>query len=198
MKIGYARVSTTDQNLDLQLSALMFAGCEKIFQEKISGTKTDRPELQKMLEQLREGDEVVVWKLDRLGRSLSHLIQLVTGFSDKGVSFSSVQDKIDTGSPAGKLIFHIFCSLAEFEREQTLERTMAGLKEARSQGRTGGRPKGLSKEAEKTARVAESLYRERQYSIEEIARQLSLSKVTLYKYLRTRGIQIGGQDVKTH
>ena len=188
MKIGYARVSTEDQHLDLQLTALKAQGCEKIYQEKISGTKTQRPELTNMLAQLRAGDEVVVWKLDRLGRSLAHLIQLVSDFSEKGVSFSSIQEKIDTSSPSGKLIFHIFCSLAEFERELIRERTMAGLAEAREQGRAGGRPKGLSKEAEKTARMAESLFRDK-HPIEDIARQLSLSKVTVYKYLRSRGIE---------
>lgn len=189
MKIGYARVSTEDQHLDLQLSALKAVGCQTIYQKKISGTKTERPELIKMLEQIREGDEVIVWKLDRLGRSLAHLIQFVSDFSSKHVSFSSIQEKIDTSSPSGKLIFHIFCSLAEFERELIRERTMAGLEEARQNGRAGGRPKGLSKEAEKTARVAESLFRDK-HPIEEIARQLSLSKVTVYKYLRNRGVQI--------
>ncbi|MFD2937099.1 recombinase family protein [Spirosoma flavum] len=153
MKIGYARVSTLDQHLDLQLNALRSAGCELVFQEKISGASTDRPELQKLLQQLRSGDEVVVWKLDRLGRNLSHLVELVTQFEEKGVAFSSVQDKIDTSTPAGKLIFHIFCSLAEFERAQTRERTMAGLVAAKLKGKIGGKPKGLSEEAKKTARV---------------------------------------------
>lgn len=189
MKIGYARVSTTDQSTELQISALKAAGCEKIYSEKMSGTKTDRPELIKLLEQLRPGDEVVVWRLDRLGRSLPHLIQLVNDFSEKQVSFTSLNDKIDTGSPSGKLIFHIFCSLAQFERELIRERTMAGLETARRQGRTGGRPKGLSEDAESVARVAETLFREN-HTVTEIAKRLKKSKVTVYKYLRERGVVI--------
>ncbi|OIN59838.1 recombinase family protein [Arsenicibacter rosenii] len=192
MKIGYARVSTEDQHLDLQLSALTAAGCEKIYQEKISGAKTDRPELARLLEHIRQGDEVIVWKLDRLGRSLPHLVELVTRFADRGVAFTSLQEKIDTSSPSGKLIFHIFCSLAEFERELIRERTNAGIKAAREQGRVGGRPKGLSPAAEKTAKTAEALYRANHH-IQEIARQLGKSKVTIYKYLRSRGIEFQEQ-----
>lgn len=189
MKIGYARVSTFDQHLDLQLNALRNAGCEIIYQEKVSGAGINRPELQVMLQQLRAGDEVVVWKLDRLGRSLSHLIELVTKFSEKAVSFTSIHDKIDTSTPTGKLIFHIFCSLAEFEREQIRKRTLAGLAAAKLKGRTGGKPKGLSEEAKKTARVAESLYKEG-YAIKLIAQQLSVSRQTVYNYLGERGVQL--------
>ena len=188
MKIGYARVSTQDQNLDLQLNALRSVGCEQIFQEKITGGTTDRPELQKMLAQLRTGDEVVVWKLDRLGRNLTHLIELVNLFSEKLVTFSSINDKIDTSTPAGKLIFHIFCSLAEFERSQIRERTMAGLAAAKLNGRTGGKPKGLSEEAKKTARVVESLHREG-HPIKQIGKELGISRTTVYKYLEERGIK---------
>lgn len=187
MKIGYARVSTLDQNLDLQLNALRNAGCDLIYQEKITGGTTDRPELQKMLVQLRPGDEVVVWKLDRLGRNLSHLIELVNLLDEKQVAFSSLNDKIDTSTPAGKLIFHIFCSLAEFERSQIRERTMAGLSAAKLNGRMGGKPKGLSEEAKKTARVVESLHREG-HPIKQIGKQLSISRTTVYKYLRERGV----------
>lgn len=189
MKIGYARVSTEDQQLDLQLNALQQAGCEVIFQEKITGGTTDRPELQQMLQQLRTGDEVVVWKLDRLGRNLTHLIELVNIFADKGVTFTSINDKIDTSTPAGKLIFHIFCSLAEFERAQIRERTMAGLAAARLKGRTGGRPKGLDAEAKKTARVVESLHREG-HPIKQIGKELGLSRTTVYKYLFHRGVSL--------
>lgn len=189
MKFGYARVSTTDQNLTLQLNALQKAGCERVFQEHISGAKADRPELAKMLEMLRDGDEVVVWKLDRLGRSLQHLIDLVAQFDKRGVALASLNDHIDTGTPAGKLVFRIFASLAEFEREVIRERTMAGLAAAKAQGRTGGKPKGLSEEAKKQARVAESLHKEK-YPIKEIARQLSLSRTTVYKYLDHRGVKL--------
>lgn len=188
MKIGYARVSTFDQNLDLQLNALEGAGCEQIFQEKISGGNKDRPELQKMLALLRKGDEVVVWKLDRLGRDMRHLIELVNLFSENQVSFSSINDKIDTGTPAGKLVFHIFCSLAEFERAQVRERTMAGLAAAKLKGRVGGKPKGLSEEAQKLTRVVESLHRDG-FAIKEIAHRLALSRPTVYKYLEYRGIK---------
>ena len=189
MKIGYARVSTEDQNLDLQMNALQREGCRQIFQEKITGGSLDRPQLQKMLEQLRAGDEVVVWKLDRLGRNLSHLIELVNGFADKQVTFTSINDKIDTSTPAGKLIFHIFCSLAEFERAQIRERTLAGLAAARLKGRTGGKPKGLSEDAKKTARVVESLHRDG-HAIKHIAQELSLSRTTVYKYLTYRGVAV--------
>lgn len=188
MKIGYARVSTLDQNLDLQLNALRQAGCEQIYQDKISGAKTDRPQLKRMLEQLRAGDEVVVWKLDRLGRSLQHLIQLVSEFSEKGVSFSSISDNLNTSTPGGKLVFHLFGSLAEFERELIRERTLAGVAAARLKGNTGGKPKGLSEEAKKTARIAESLYKEG-FGIKVIAQQLKLSRTTVYKYLEERGIK---------
>lgn len=188
MKIGYARVSTLDQNLDLQLKALTEVGCQRIFQEKVSGAGKDRPELQLMIDQLRTGDEVVVWKLDRLGRSLTHLIDLVNQFSEKGVVFSSVNDRIDTSTSSGKLIFHIFCSLAEYERTLIKERTMAGLTAAKLRGKTGGKPKGLSEEAKKTARVAESLYREG-YGVKMIASQINKSRTTVYKYLTLRGIK---------
>ena len=185
MKIGYARVSTEDQNLDLQLNALQREGCGQVFQEKITGSTTDRPELQKILQQLRLGDEVVVWKLDRLGRNLSHLIELVNLFAEKLVTFSSVNDKIDTSTPAGKLIFHI---LAQFEREQIRERTMAGLAAAKLNGRTGGKPKGLSEEAKKTTRVVESLYREG-HPIKQIGKELGILRTTVYKYLDERGLK---------
>lgn len=192
MKFGYARVSTSEQNLDMQLKALMAADCDKIYYDTISGTKRDRPQLDELLKVLRSGDEVVVWRLDRLGRSLVHLIELVNGFSEKGISFTSLHDKIDTSSSSGKLIFHIFCSLAEFERELIRERTMAGLESARRQGRTGGRPKGLSEDAESVARIAETLFKEN-HTVTEIAKRLKKSKVTIYKYLRSRDLIINKQ-----
>ena len=191
MKFGYARVSTQDQNLALQLDALKKVGCEKIYQEKISGASTDRPELTKLLEIIRDGDTLVIWKLDRLGRSLVHLVQLVTDLEQRQVGLLSLNDPIDTTTAQGRLVFRIFASLAEFEREVIRERTLAGLASARRRGKLLGRPKGLTKAAEQTARIAESLYKEEKYSVEQIARELTISKTTLYKYLRKRGVQIG-------
>ncbi len=191
MKIGYARVSTKEQNLHRQIDSLKAAGCEKIFADKISGAKFNRPELNLLKAQLRSGDIVVIDKLDRLGRSLKDLISIVSEFESDGVSFISLQDNIDTTTASGKLIFHIFASLAEFERSLISERTKAGLTAARARGRLGGRPKGLSEEAKKTAMAAETLYRTKQHSVSEICGQLGISKPTLYNYLRSRNVQIG-------
>jgi len=148
MKIGYARVSTQDQKLELQLDDLKKYGCETIFKEKMSGKNKTRPQLTRMIDQLRKGDVVVVWKLDRLGRSLKDLIELVSSFREKGVEFVSLKDGIDTGTATGRFTFNIFASLAEFEREIIRERTMAGLEAAKTRGRKGARPKGISKEAQ--------------------------------------------------
>ncbi len=191
MKLGYARVSTQDQNLALQLDALKTAGCDKVFQEKVSGATAERPELRKLLELIREGDTLVIWKLDRLGRSLTNLIGLVTDLEQRHVGLLSLNDPVDTTTAQGRLIFRIFASLAEFEREVIRERTLAGLASARRRGQLLGRPKGLSKGAEQKARIAESLYKEEKYSVEQIARELTISKTTLYKYLRRRGVAIG-------
>jgi len=190
MKIGYARVSTQEQNLSLQVDALNQAGCEQIYQEKVSGSLADRPQLAKLLEMIRVGDTLVIWKLDRLGRSLAHLIGLVSDLEERQIGLLSLNDPVDTTTPQGRLVFRIFASLAEFEREVIRERTMAGLASARRRGQRLGRPKGMSKEAQQTARIAESLYKEKLYSVEQIARELSISKTTLYKYLRQRGAQI--------
>jgi len=138
MLIGYARVSTTDQNLDMQLDALKKAECEKVFQDVASGAKDDRPGLLEVLEFLRPEDTLVVWKLDRLGRSLPHLVQTITDLQNRKIYFMSIQEKIDTTSPGGKLIFHVFSALAEFERDIIRERTLAGLAAARLRGRKGG------------------------------------------------------------
>lgn len=187
MIIGYARVSTKDQKLDTQLDDLQSAGCERIYQEKISGATKERPELQNLIDGLRPGDEVLVWKLDRLGRSLPDLISVVNTFNDKGVSFRCLKDShIDTTTPQGKLIFNIFASLADFERDIIRERTKAGLASARARGRIGGRPKGLSQKAEQTAMVAETLYKEKKLSTTEICAQLNISRSTLYRYLAYR------------
>ncbi|MEK7432846.1 MAG: recombinase family protein [Cyanobacteriota bacterium] len=191
MKIGYARVSTKDQNLDLQLDELKTAGCEKIYQDfGVSGSKTSRPELDNMLKNLRSGDVVVIWKLDRLGRSLKDLVTLVEGFNSQKIGLQSLHDPIDTTTAQGKLIFNIFASLAEFEKDVIRERTKAGLESARSRGRVGGRPKGLSPEAEKKAKTAKTLYESQQHSIKDICSQLSISKKTLYSYLRHQNVTI--------
>src|SRR5579862_2580785 len=145
MKIGYARVSTREQNLDMQVFALEDAGCEKIYEEVVSGAKADRPVLNNLIKQLRDGDVIVVWKLDRLGRSLKHLVELVHILMQRNIGLCSLNDPIDTTTPQGRLIFNIFASLAEFERDVIKERTNAGLTAARARGRLGGRPRGIPK-----------------------------------------------------
>lgn len=191
MKIGYARVSTKDQSLDLQEDALKKVGCKTIYSECVSGANTDRLKLHEMINQLRKGDVVIVWKLDRLGRSLRDLVSLMSTLQNLGVGFKSLQDNIDTTTPIGKLNFHLFAALAEFERDIISERTKAGLAAARARGRKGGRPKGLSQKAKDKARLAESLYKEKERTIAEICEYLSISKPTLYRYLRNRGVKIG-------
>ena len=183
MKIGYARVSTVDQNLELQEDALSKAGCEEIYKEKVSGKSKDRPELERMMSTLRTGDIVVVWKLDRLGRSLRDLIDLVFAFKNKGVEFISIQDSINTGTATGRFTFNIFASLAEFEREIISERTKAGLVAARSRGRLGGRPKGMSKETLRKAKAVKTLYEKQENSMEEIGKELGISRATCYRFL---------------
>ena len=192
MKIGYARVSTKEQSFDLQIDSLTAAGCEKIFKEKASGTKSLRPILEQLIDQLRPDDILIVYKLDRLGRSLKNLIHILSQLETKQVSFISLHDNIDTTTTAGKLIFHLFASIAEFERELIRERTKSGLEAARSRGRVGGRPKGLSQEAIKTAIASEALYNSKKYSVSQICKKMGISKPTLYNYLRYRGVTIGG------
>lgn len=191
MKVGYARVSTPDQKLNLQTDELWASGCEKVFEETVSGVKKDRPEFDKMLAMLRAGDTLIVWKLDRLGRSLHQLIKLVNELNEKGIGLKSLHDPIDTTSPQGRLIFNIFASLAEFERELIRERTHAGLKAARARGRVGGRKPGLSPEAEKTAMAAETLYKEGELTVSEICQKLNIARRTFYNYLRRRNVPIG-------
>lgn len=190
MKIGYARVSTKDQVLDLQLDALNKDGCEMIFKETASGVKTDRPELQKLLNHLRKGDIVVVYKLDRLGRSLKHLLEVVAELNSKDVGIRSINDAIDTTTPQGRLFFNISASFAEFERDLIRERTKSGLEAARARGRKGGRRQGMTKEAEQKAILAETYYKEGKMGVNQIAKEIDVSKMTLYKYLRYRGVKI--------
>jgi DNA invertase Pin-like site-specific DNA recombinase len=191
MKLGYARVSTRDQNFNLQVDALKRAGCERIYQDVASGSKTERPALDEMLGQLRRGDVLVIWKLDRMGRSLAHLVELVGNLVTRKVGLVSLNDPIDTTNAQGRFVFNLFASLAEFERELIRERTQAGLSAARARGRVGGRPKGLSSQAQATAMAAETLYREKRLSVSAIAGKLHISKSTLYGYLRHRSVDIG-------
>ena len=184
MQIGYARVSTHEQTLALQRDALQQAGCDKIFTDTASGSIADRRGLEEAISQLRPGDALVVWRLDRLGRSLRHLIETVTALDARGVGFKSLTEQIDTTTSGGKLIFHIFGALAEFERDIIRERTQAGLAAARARGRQGGRPK-LSSTTRKVA-LARKLYEDRETPVQDICRDLNISRATLYRYLRRR------------
>jgi DNA invertase Pin-like site-specific DNA recombinase len=182
MLIGYARVSTHDQTLALQQDALKKAGCSKIFTDVISGVKTEREGLRDALNYLRDGqDTLVVWRLDRLGRSLKDLIEKLTELHNRNIGFKSLTENIDTTTPGGKLIFHIFGALAEFERDLIKERTKAGLEAARLRGRRGGRPKVLT---EKKVAMAKALYADKRNTIAEICKTLNISKATLYRYLK--------------
>jgi len=183
MLIGYAPVSTQDQTLDLQTDALNRAGCEKIFTDTTSGAKSERPGLQDAMNHLRAGDTLVVWRLDRLGRTLKHLIAMITELSDRGIGFRSLQENMDTTTSGGKLIFHIFGALAEFEREVIKERTNAGLQAARARGRLGGRPKLQSLDPKKIA-LARQLYDDGHMTVQEICDTLHIGRATLYRYMK--------------
>lgn len=178
MLVGYARVSTQDQNLDLQHDALTTAGCERVFTDIVSGVKEDRLGLQEALSFMRHGDVLVVWRLDRLGRSLGHLIENVNQLGARGIGFRSLQESIDTTTSGGKLIFHMFGALAEFERDVIRERTKAGLQAARARGRQGGRPRVL--EGKKLA-LARSMYEDMNHSPRDICEALGISRSTLYR-----------------
>ena len=181
MLIGYARVSTTDQNLDLQRDALHAAGCERILTDTASGGSAERPGLLQALHECRAGDTLTVWKLDRLGRSLPHLVETVRDLEQRGVGFKSLQESIDTTTSGGKLIFHIFASLAEFERDIIRERTNAGLAAARARGRKGGRPPSV--DAAKV-KAALALKADTTHTVKEICQTLGISRNTYYKYTR--------------
>ncbi len=197
MKFGYARVSTKDQHLELQLDALIKAGCEKIYQDIASGARTERPALNEVINKLRAGDVLVIWKLDRLGRSLNHLIGLVNELMERQIGLQSLHDPIDTTTAQGRLSFNLFASLAEFERDLIRERTQAGLSAARARGRNGGRPKGIPQKAEATACAAETLYKEGRLTVNEISEKLGIAKSTLYTYLRHRGVTLGSFKTTT-
>ena len=183
MKVGYCRVSTSEQNLDLQINALKTAGCESIYKDKgISGTQRDRPQLKKALKKLKKGDVLIVWKLDRLGRSLGHLIEMVSNLREEGVGFASVSESIDTTTPGGKLFFHVMGALAEFERDLIVERTKAGMDAARSRGQHLGRPKKLDHAQIEHAREMIDQGKSRN----EVARLLRVDPSTLYRHLNKR------------
>lgn len=176
MIVGYARVSTTDQDTAMQTDALKRGGCERIYEESKSGKSKDRPELNRCLDILREGDVLVVWRLDRLGRSLKDLIEVVSELESKGIGFQSLNESIDTTSPSGKLIFHVFAALSEFERSLIQERTKAGLAAARARGRKGGRPKKLTRDQ---IRKAKAMLSDPMMTKSEVAKHFGVSRVTL-------------------
>ena len=178
MKIGYARVSTDDQNLDLQHDELKRVGCENIYSELISSTKAERPQLQACLKALRHDDVLVIWRLDRLGRNLKELIELVNELEKKGCGLVSLKESIDTTTPTGRLVFHIFASLAQFERELIQERTKAGIQSARERGKVGGRPSKLTL-ADKT--MIQALMTHQETNVKELALRFGVSRATLYR-----------------
>ncbi len=181
MKVGYARVSTKDQNIDLQVDALQKEGCDRIFTDiGISGAKVERKGLVEALSYLREGDSLIVWKLDRAFRSLRHMLELTNNLKQKNIEFKSLQDSIDTSSPGGRLVFHIMSSIAEFERDLIRERTRAGMQAARARGRKGGRPKKVS---DKTFNKLVKLYDKEEMTVDEIVETVGVSRVTFYRRL---------------
>lgn len=184
MRVGYARVSTGEQKLNLQLDALEEAECERIYEEKTSGAAKERPELEKCLESLRKGDTLVVWRLDRFGRSLKDLVGKMETLEERGAEFVSLTEGIDTTTPQGRLTFHIFGALAEFERELAYERTMAGLRAAEERGRTGGRPRALGEE---DIPEVQALMRDPEVSVSQICERFGISRPTLYRYVGPNG-----------
>jgi DNA invertase Pin-like site-specific DNA recombinase len=180
MLVGYARVSTQEQDLALQLDALQAAGCDKVYEEKASGAQRERPELKAALDYMRAGDTLVVWKLDRLARSLKQLVETVEKFGERGIGLRSLTEAIDTTTAGGKLVFHIFAALAEFERGVIRERTLAGLQAARARGRLGGRPPAL---VAKDLAAARALLQDPEITVLEVAKRLGVAASTLYRHL---------------
>ncbi|MGG3622831.1 recombinase family protein [Bacillus gobiensis] len=178
---GYARVSTEDQSLDMQLDAFEKYGVDEVFEEKITGTRKDRPQLERMLDKLREGDKVVVYKLDRISRSTKHLIELSELFESKGVEFVSIRDQIDTSTPMGRFFFRTMASIAELERDIISDRTKAGLEAARARGRNGGRPSATKAKIDRAIKLYDD-----KYPVPQITEMTGVSKTTLYKYLKQR------------
>lgn len=197
MKLGYARVSTSEQVLDLQLDALHQTGCEQVFTDTVPGVQAHKPSWEQLLAYARPGDTVVIWRLDRLGRSTKHLIEVVEDLSRRGLHLISLQDPIDTTSPGGQLVFQIFCALAEHERNVLVQRTHAGLQAARARGRQGGRPPGLAPRYQKIAPAVKELYEAGQQSTRQLMDYFQIgSRRTLYKILRFAGCQITQQPVR--
>lgn len=195
MLIGYARVSRPDQNLDLQIDALLKYGVDNdfIFTDKVSGVRSNRPGLDKMLIKLRKGDTVVVYKMDRIARDTKHLFKLSEQWHEQGVDFKSITEpQIDSTTTMGNLMFTFFAGLAQFERDLLIERTKAGLEAAKARGRKGGRKPGLTGKAKKKARLAESLYKENKLTVTEMCDTLEVARATFYKYLEYQGIHIDG------
>ena len=184
MRVGYIRTSKKDQNPDLQRRELEAFGCERIFEEQVSSRNADRPELRAALEYCREGDELVVWKLDRFGRSLKELIELVNGVRERGIEFVSLRESLDTTTPGGKLVFHVFGAVAEFERDIIRERTMAGLEAARARGRKGGRKSVMD---EKKLALASKMLKSREIPVGEVCEAVGVSRSTLYRHLKPDG-----------
>lgn len=178
--VGYARVSTADQDTGLQVEALKAAGCTRIFRETASGAQRDRPELAKALDYIREGDVLCVWKLDRLARSLRQLLETGEALAERGIGLRSLTEAIDTTTPGGRLVFHVFGALAEFERNLIRERTLAGLENARRMGRRGGRPRAMS---EADVAAARALLTDPDITVESVAKRLGVSPATLYRHL---------------
>jgi DNA invertase Pin-like site-specific DNA recombinase len=190
MKIGYARVTNHDQSPDLQIDVLKKAGCAKVYVDVSTGAKTARPEFDKMLTDAQKGDVIVICKLNRLGRSLHHLVELVSWLSGRGVGLESLDDPIDTTTSQGYLVSQVFTSLAKFAQEMVRERTQIGLNAARVRGCVGGHPKGLSSQAESTAMLVEMLYQDRRLAVSAIRRRLRISKSSLYRYLQHQGVKL--------
>lgn len=196
MKFGYARISTKDQNMDMQLDALLRAGIEEknIYKDISSGIKRERIGFDAMLIKLRKGDEVVMWKLDRIARSVAHMSKLMEGWEAEGIQFRSIMEPhLDTSSSQGKFMFTIFSAFAQLERDVIVERTTAGLRAAAKRGRKGGRPHGLSKSAKKKSLMCAKLYKTNTTTIEDIMDMVGIgSKATFYKYLRYQGVKPDG------
>lgn len=187
MKFGYARVSKQEQHIELQIDALRIYGVDELFEEKISTRKLSRPKLQELLGKLRTGDTLVVWRLDRIGRTVKQLIALAEDFEDKGINFVSLQENLDTTTATGKFTFHLFCSMAQMERDVISERTKAGLEAARTRGRNGGRKPVDEKSIDKALKM----YKSNEFSIKEILETTGIARTTLYKYLDEANIKKG-------
>lgn len=193
IKLGYARVSTQEQNLDLQLDALKKEGCKNVFTDKVSGVKSSKPSFEKLMKYARPGDTIVIWKLDRLGRSTVKLIELMEFLKQKGINLRSLSESIDTGTATGNLFFQFMCVLAEHERNVISERTKAGLESARARGRSGGRPRGLSQRYLKISKEVREMYEKNMYSTDAIREMFQIkSQPTLYKILQYAGADVKG------